>query len=181
MDPILLAAIIGVCGTIAGAALQAFGVHLIEVLRLGQPSIPKLIGRWDASWYVTEAGSERLYAADEVEITRQRGVRFTGKGLDWRGDYIIHGRINSHGVITFSYDFGLLRFALVGGGVVTPDATTNELTGLWHGYAQESKLVSGRVIWRNHKMTNRPQHQLYHAAFPTGTPSSPKQLTNSDV
>ena len=167
MDSAVLAALLGVAGTVAGAALTAFGQPLMEIVSLGRVSMLDLSGKWDATWYVDESGSEKLYASDCVEIERHRGVRFKGKGIDLRTGYVIRGRINSHAIVTFSYDSQERSFALVGGGILLPDAKGEELTGLWHGYVQEGKLVCGRVVWRSQRMQSRPEHSLYHVPVPS--------------
>ena len=167
MDSAVLAALLGVAGTVAGAALTAFGQPLMEIVSLGRVSMLDLSGKWDATWYVDESGSEKLYASDCVEIERHRGVRFKGKGIDLRTGYVIRGRINSHAIVTFSYDSQERSFALVGGGILLPDAKGEELTGLWHGYVQEGKLVCGRVVWRSQRMQSRPAHSLYHVTVPS--------------
>jgi hypothetical protein len=163
MDPAIFAALLGAGGTLAGAALTVFSEPLLDVLRLGRMSMVDVSGKWDATWYVEEAGKEKLYASDCIEINNHRGVRFKGKGLDLRSGYIIRGRINSHGIVTFSYDSQERSFALVGGGVLLLNAKATELTGVWHGYVQEGKLVGGRVVWRSERMPSRPSHNLYHA------------------
>ena len=173
MDPAIEAALVGVAGTIGGAAIPLIGQPLLEVLRLGRVSMVNLTGKWNASWYVDEAGIEKLYAADCIEITSHRGVRFSGRGTDLRSGYVIRGRVNSHGIVTFSYDSQERNYALVGGGVLLPDAMATQLKGRWHGYVREEKLVSGRVVWGSEKSHSGPPHQLYHAAVGGGADLPP--------
>lgn len=148
MDTAILAAIIGAVGAILGALLQSYGKELFEALNVSSLKIPSLTGEWEATWYVTEGDEERIYVADIIDLNHRSGIHFKGLGYDERGNYKILGIFNSHGIITFSYDSGLTQYALVGGGILLPNATFNELSGYWHGYVQEEKIVGGRVIWK---------------------------------
>ena len=155
MDNAILAAIIGAVAAILGAVLQAYGKELLDILNISKLKIPSLTGEWEATWYVTENNEERIYTTDIIELTHRGGIYFKGLGYDERGNYKILGMFNSHRIITFSYDSGLTLYALVGGGVLLPNATFNELSGYWHGYVQEEKIVGGRVIWKSNKPTKR--------------------------
>ena len=175
MERDILIALLGAGATITAAVVPVFGGPLLEVLRLGRLSMLDLSGKWDATWYVQEAGQEKLYASDCIEIAPYRGVRFKGKGVDLRSGYVVRGRLNSQGIVTFSYDSQERRFALVGGGVFLPNAKATELTGLWHGYVQEGKLAGGRVVWRSQRLSDRPEHTAFHAPLLAAidTPVSP--------
>lgn len=155
MDNAILAALIGAVAAILGAVLQAYGKELLEALNIARIKTPSLIGEWEATWYVTENNEERIYTTDIVEITKSRGVCLKGIGYDERANYKIDGVFNSHGIITFSYDSGLTLYALVGGGILIPNATFTELSGYWHGYVQEEKILGGRVNWKSTKIVKR--------------------------
>lgn len=155
MDNAILAAIIGAVAAILGAVLQAYGKDLLEILNISRIKIPSLVGEWEATWYVTENNEERIYTTDIVEMTKSRGVHFKGIGYDERGNYKITGIFNSHGIITFSYDSGLTLYALVGGGILLPNPTFTELSGYWHGYVQEEKIIGGRVVWKSTRIEKR--------------------------
>ena len=82
----LLASIIGVTGTLAGAAMQAYGRDLLDFFHIGTLKLPYLKGEWDATWYVEEFGVERIYTIDMVQISRQHKIIFL---------FVIYGYIKS--------------------------------------------------------------------------------------
>lgn len=140
-------ALVTIGAAVIGALIQAFGRDLWDMLPRSGPKYPLFNGCWDAVWMITgDDGSEREYIHDTVDL-KQRGRSVSGKGRDsrGRGDYVLHGRFNSHGIVTLAYEYE--RAAMAGSVTLKADPVPNSATGRWHGYTQEDEVVSGRVVW----------------------------------
>ena len=77
MDPVILAALIGVVGVIIGAVLQAALPGSTLVARLsGKPKGHSLVGAWKSSWGPLPGGPPN--SSEHLTISRQRGDRLWG-------------------------------------------------------------------------------------------------------
>lgn len=150
MDPAIIAALIGPVVTfILGASAQGRFRSRSQSKRIGELKAPYITGKWDSEWYFHDGKEERRYSRELIEITKQQWAFFEGRGKDTtRGyDYPLKGQFNSHGIITFSYDFEDQAKAIAGSGVLKLNATNDECSGFWHGYTRENKMIGGRVVW----------------------------------
>lgn len=147
VDSTIIAATIGTGGALIGIFVRPWVEQFFEKRKVGVGKYPSIQKTWEASWYI----DGKLFVADKVRITKQRGSKFegigSGGGDKYPSPYNVVGQFNSHGVITFSYDFGFESYAMVGCGVLKVDPSLETCQGWWSGYSKSGDLVSGKVIW----------------------------------
>lgn len=136
-----------IVAAVAAALITTFGRDLWDVLPRTGARYPELEGRWLATWYIDRKGEEQVYIEDVVEVARQRGrsVRGVGRDSRARGDYVLSGRFNSHGVVNLTYEYP--RAGMAGSLLLEVPPVPRHCHGRWQGYTEEDEVISGRLEW----------------------------------
>jgi hypothetical protein len=148
MTEIVLTALIGGIGTVAGAVLAEV-VRIYSTTRSDRSSeLSGLKGRWRCQWHTkTSNGNEAVYSEDIVTIERVRGHRFSGSGVDRFGGYLVEGQVSTAHIVTF-YTCGTGRNSRLSAvGIMRLEPRREKMAGTWRGYTHQDVIVGGKVIW----------------------------------
>jgi hypothetical protein len=144
----LLSTGIAIVGIIIGIVLREFGPDWLKVYRYKGSDLKRLLGEWEATWWVTN-GTEKEYSKDRIKIIKIAGNKIIGEGKDVKGIYVLEGIYSKGNLINFSYKYKGNINLLVGGLVVKVNPIMDECKGQWHGLVKEDFIMGGRVHWKH--------------------------------
>jgi hypothetical protein len=153
MDNTIIAAIIGLTGTIIGGLITLFGKDFFEKLAAPKNIHVDIIGLWDCEWYTKgDLGEktivEKLYNKDTVEIKKLKGWEIDAEGTQPNGKYLLKGRISAVNVVTLLYEGISKKKSLTGVVILKVSPMGDIMEGHWYGYTREDILQGGKVIWK---------------------------------
>jgi hypothetical protein len=152
----VLAALIGLFGTVVAAVIGLFNENLRARI-LGRPKTDgDLLGYWECKWEVTipEDGSpikkkKKFPIDDTVEFEKISAERIRAKGrTSGVGEYRLDGRISISSLVTFFYEgIGSTRQPLGGVVILALNRSRNKLTGYWYEFDEDGKIIGGKTMW----------------------------------
>ena len=143
----VVAALIGIAGTLVGGLLGAFREDVRALFRRGREPNRDLIGTWVATWTIEQPPAESV--KDSISISRVVGEKVEGQGVfPDLGPYLISGRLSPANLLTLTYEGIGTKRSLGGVIIVHLNASRTEMQGHWIEYAEDRSFTRGQVQMR---------------------------------
>lgn len=148
MSTEVIAALIGIAGTILGAILGVFKDDLRAKFSSTARDNADIIGPWAATWSI-DGATDPTPIHDSIQIKRVAGESVEGEGIFPNlGPYKIIGRLSPANLLTLTYEGIGTKRSLGGVIILHLNGSRTEMDGHWVEYADNRSFTKGQVRLR---------------------------------
>ena len=148
MSPEIVAALVGIAGTVIGALLGVFKDDLRSRFSAAAASNTDLVGAWSAMWTI-DGAEAAAPLQDSIHFKRVSGETIEGEGIfPDLGPYRVAGRLSPANLLTLTYEGIGTKRALGGVIILHLNGSRTEMDGLWIEYSDNRSFTRGSVRLR---------------------------------